>query len=277
MIEGFDDGDGRSDMGSMTAFVVDIDGYEGPLDILLSLARDQKVDLKQISVLQLADQYLAFVAEARRLDLELAAEYLVMAAWLAYLKSRLLLPEPPGAEEPSGEALAAALTFQLERLEAMREAGGHLLARNQLGQDFFARGQPERFYGDRLTVLQVDLYTLLKAYGAYLQRREGARPLRIEPQDLHSVEEALRWLRQNLGHAPSWENLWRYLPPGTFEGLRAGRLSARSALAATFAASLELARGGGVKLRQNKPFGPIYLRAAENGAENDADIDKDDA
>jgi segregation and condensation protein A len=240
------------------------------------LARDQKVDLKQISVLQLADQYLAFVAAARRLDLELAAEYLVMAAWLAYLKSRLLLPDPPGAEEPTGEALAAALKFQLERLEAMREAGGHLLARNQLGQDIFARGQPERFGGDMLTVLRVTLYDLLKAYGAHLQRREGAQPLRIEPQDLHSVEEALRWLRQNLGHAPSWENLWRYLPPGTFEGLRAGRLSARSALAATFAASLELARGGGVKLRQNKPFGPIYLRAAKSDAENDAGNDKDD-
>lgn len=263
MIDGFDDGDEQSDAARMAAFVVDIDGYEGPLDVLLSLARDQKVDLTQISVLQLADQYLAFVAAARRLDLELAAEYLVMAAWLAYLKSRLLLPEPPGAEEPSGEAMAAALTFQLERLEAMREAGQHLLARNQLGQDFFARGQPERFAGNTLTVLQVDLYELLKAYGAHLQRREGARPLRIEPHDLHSVEEALQRLRKNLGHAPSWENLWRYLPPGTFEGLREGRLSARSALAATFAASLELARGGGVRLRQNKPFGPIYLRASQ--------------
>jgi len=265
MIDGFDDTDQHADESPMTAFVVDIDGYEGPLDILLSLARDQKVDLTQISVLQLADQYLAFVAEARRLDLELAAEYLVMAAWLAYLKSRLLLPEPPGAEEPSGEAMAAALTFQLERLEAMREAGQHLMARNQLGQDFFARGQPERFGGNTLTVLQVDLSELLRAYGAHLQRRQGAQPLRIEPHDLHSVEDALKRLRKNLGHAPSWESLWRYLPPGTFEGLREGRLSARSALAATFAASLELAKGGGVRLRQNKPFGPIYLRAPQAG------------
>ncbi len=264
MIDGFDDRDEHSDAPPMAAFVVDIDGYEGPLDVLLSLARDQKVDLTQISVLQLADQYLAFVAEARRLDLELAAEYLVMAAWLAYLKSRLLLPEPPGADEPSGEAMAAALTFQLERLEAMRDAGQRLMARNQLGLDLFARGQPERFAGNTLTVVRVDLYELLRAYGAHLHRREGARPLRIEPQDLYSVEEALQRLRQNLGQAPSWENLWRYLPPGTFEGLRQGKLSARSALAATFAASLELARGGGVRLRQNRPFGPIYLRASEH-------------
>lgn len=264
MIDGFDDRDAPSETAPPGAFVVDIDGYEGPLDVLLSLARDQKVDLKQISVLQLANQYLAFVAEARRLDLELAAEYLVMAAWLAYLKSRLLLPEPPGAEEPSGEAMAAALTFQLERLEAMREAGQHLMARDQLGQDFFPRGQPERFGGNTLTVVRVDLYELLKAYGAHLRRREGARPLRIEPHDLYSVEEALRRLRQNLGQAPNWESLWRYLPPGTLEGLRQGKLSARSALAATFAASLELARVGGVKLRQSKPFGPIYLRASES-------------
>jgi segregation and condensation protein A len=164
--------------------------------------------------------------------------------------------------------MAAALTFQLERLEAMREAGQHLLARNQLGQDFFARGQPEQFGGNTLTVLQVDLYELLKAYGGYLRRREGAKPLRIEPHDLHSVEDALRRLRRNLGDAPNWENLWRYLPPGTFEGLREGRLSARSALAATFAASLELARGGGVRLRQSEPFGPIYLRSSGKDGED---------
>ena len=249
------------------AFVVDIDGYEGPLDILLVLAREQKVDLKEISIVQLADQYLGFVAEARRTNLELAAEYLVMAAWLAYLKSRLLLPEPAGADEPSGEAMAAALTFQLQRLEAMRDAGARLMARKRLGIDFFARGQPESFGENRVTVLRVDLFELLKSYGVHLRRRQELQPLRIQTSELSSVEEALERLRRGLGNFPGWENLWRYLPPGTFEGLGQGRLGARSALAATFAASLELVKQGGVKLRQGKPYGPIYLRAI--GWEND--------
>jgi segregation and condensation protein A len=246
-------------------FVVDLDGYEGPLDILLSLAREQKVDLKQISVLQLADQYLAFVAEARRIDLELAAEYLVMAAWLAYLKSRLLLPEPPGPEEPSGEQMAAALTFQLERLEAMRRAGGRLMAQNQLGHDFFARGRPERFGDNKVTVFQIDLYDLLRAYGDHIRHRHADQSLRIEPTDLSSVEDALQRLRRGLGYAPGWESLWRYLPEGTFERFREGHLSGRSAMATTFAAGLELAKSGEIILRQSKPFGPIYLRAVGEG------------
>ena len=253
--------------GPAGAFVVDIDGYEGPLDVLLVLAREQKVDLKEISIVQLADQYLGFVAEARRTNLELAAEYLVMAAWLAYLKSRLLLPESAGAEEPSGEAMAAALTFQLQRLEAMRDAGARLMARNRLGRDFFVRGRPESLSGNRVTVLRVDLFELLKAYGGHLRRRQDVQPLLIQTSELSSVEDALERLRRGLGSFPGWENLWRYLPPGTFEGLSQGRLAARSAMAATFAASLELVKQGGVKLRQGKAYGPIYLRAA--GREND--------
>jgi segregation and condensation protein A len=253
--------------GSAGMFVVDIDGYEGPLDVLLTLAREQKVDLKEISIVQLADQYLGFVAEARRTNLELAAEYLVMAAWLAYLKSRLLLPEPAGDEEPSGEAMAAALSFQLQRLEAMRDVGARLMARDRLGHDFFARGRPESLSGNRITVLRVDLFELLKAYGGHLRRREEVQPLRIQISELSSVEEALERLCRGLGSFPGWENLWRYLPPGTFEGLNQGRLAARSALAATFAASLELVRRGGIKLRQGKPYGPIYVKA--DAREND--------
>jgi segregation and condensation protein A len=253
--------------GATGTFVVDIDGYEGPLDVLLALAREQKVDLKEISIVQLAEQYLGFVAEARRTNLELAAEYLVMAAWLAYLKSRLLLPEAAGAEEPSGEAMAAALTFQLQRLEAMRDVGARLMARDRLGHDFFARGRPESLSGNRITVLRVDLFELLKAYSGHLRRREEVQPLQIQISELSSVEEALERLCRGLGSFPGWENLWRYLPPGTFEGLNQGRLAARSALAATFAASLELVRRGGIKLRQGKPYGPIYLKA--DAREND--------
>ena len=265
MVDHFDGASADRPDASVVPFVVDLDGYEGPLDMLLSLAREQKVDLKQISVLQLADQYLAFVAEASRLDLELAAEYLVMAAWLAYLKSRLLLPEPPGQEEPSGEQMAAALTFQLERLEAMRQSGSRLMARNQLGQDFFARGQAERLSDNKVTVFQVDLYDLLRAYGDHIRHRHVDQPLRIEPTDLSSVEDALQRLRRGLGYAPGWESLWRYLPEGTFESFRNGNLLGRSAMATTFAAGLELAKSGEIKLRQSKPFGPIYLRQVVEG------------
>ncbi|MGF1641765.1 MAG: segregation and condensation protein A [Rhodospirillales bacterium] len=249
------------------AFVVDVDGYEGPLDALLALARDQKVDLKEISILQLADQYLAFVAEARRTNLELAAEYLVMAAWLAYLKSRLLLPEPPADDEPSGEAMAAALGFQLRRLEAMRNAGARLMGRPRLGIDVFARGRPESFGDSRVTVVRTDLYALLAAYGGHLRRHRQVQPLRIEPSTLSSVEEALDRLRRGLGGFPGWENLWRYLPPGTWESLAQGRLDARSAMAATFAAGLELVKQGAMKMRQAKPFGPIYIRAVDREGE----------
>jgi segregation and condensation protein A len=237
-------------------FVVDIDGFEGPIDVLLALAREQKVDLKQISILQLADQYLAFVAAARRANLELAADYLVMAAWLAYLKSRLLLPEQGGEEEPTGEEMAAALAFHLQRLEAMREAGARLMARPKLGQDFFARGAPERFAAIESTVIQVSLYDLLRAY-ADQRRRKSSEVLHIEPFEIFTVEDALQRLRGMLGDIPDWASLWRFLPVGLV-----GNLIVRSAVASTFAASLELAREGRVRIRQDNPFGPIFLRAA---------------
>ena len=244
-----------------SAFVVDIEGYEGPIDVLLALARDQKVDLAQISILQLADQYLDFVAQARSINLELAADYLVMAAWLAYLKSRLLLPDLGGEDEPSGEEMAAALAFQLRRLEAVRDTGTRLMARARLGREFFPRGAPETFVSVSTSVFEVTLYDLLKAYGN-LKRLGDARTLRIEPWELYSVEDALKHLHRLLGGTSDWESLWRFLPPGLPRG-QPGGLAARSAVASTFAATLELARTGRLTLRQSGPFGPIYLRAAK--------------
>lgn len=239
-------------------FVVDIDGYEGPIDVLLTLARDQKVDLVQISILQLANQYLTFIEEARRSNLELAADYLVMAAWLAYLKSRLLLPELGGDDEPSGEEMAAALAYQLRRLESMREAGARLMGRRQLGQDFFRRGAPEAFATTTETILEVTLFELLRAYGDQ-RRRSGDQTLRIAPTGIYSVDDALQRLHRLLGSVPDWENLWRYLPDVVGDGL-----VARSAFASTFAASLEMAREGKLRLRQDGMFGPIYVRAGRD-------------
>src|SRR5215471_14310229 len=234
MEEGFDTG---GDPGSDAQFVLDLDGYEGPIDVLLTLARDQKVDLTKLSILDLADQYLAFVARARRLRLELAADYLVMAAWLAYLKSRLLLPE------------------------AMQRAGAQLMALPGLGRDFFVRGEPERVQVVARPVYRLTLYELLKAYGAQAAERQPSL-LRIPPHDLYSMDDALHRIGGMLGHTPDWHSLFHFLPPGMHDGLRR-----RAALAATFAASLELVRSGRAELRQDGTFGPIYLRPAPNPAE----------
>lgn len=235
--------------------LLDIDGFEGPIDLLLALARDQKVDLTRVSILQLAEQYLAFVAEARRLRLELAADYLVMAAWLAYLKSRLLLPEPQ-EEEPSGEELAAALAFQLQRLEAMQGAAARLMARPQLGRDRFARGAPEAMPVLEKQVMDVTLYDLLKAYGDHKRRQSRSDPLQIRPTELYSIEEALERMTEMLGRLPDWTRLSSFLPAGW----RGNPLKARSALASTFVATLELAKSGQVELRQERPFAPLFLR-----------------
>ena len=240
---------------SSAELVVDLEGYEGPIDMLLTLAREQKVDLTRISILQLADQYLAFISAARRLRLEIAADYLVMAAWLAYLKSRLLLPEPAPPDEPSGAELAAALTHQLQRLEAMQQAGARLMARPQLGRDVFGRGAPEGLPRVLKPIYQVTLYDLLRAYGDQRQRKEGS-VLHIEAPELYSMDDALQRLGRLLGRVPEWRSLMSFLPPG----LRGG-LVERSAVASTFAASLELARAGKLQLRQDSAFGPIYLRS----------------
>jgi segregation and condensation protein A len=236
--------------------VLDLDGYEGPIDVLLTLARDQKVDLARISILELADQYLAFIARARHLRLEIAADYLVMAAWLAYLKSRLLLPEPAGPGEPSGAELAAALAFQLRRLESMQDAGAKLMARPHLGRDLFARGLPEPVEVVTHPVFALSLYELLGAYGHIAGRRQHG-VLRIVPAELYSMDDALHRLRSMIGHSPDWQSLMSFLPPGL-----KGPLWRRSIVAATFAASLELVRAGTAELRQDRLFGPIFLRPA---------------
>jgi len=236
---------------------LDLDGFEGPIDVLLTLARDQKVDLTKISILQLANQYLDFIEQARELRLEIAADYLVMAAWLAYLKSRLLLPQ----SEPDGEQLSAAemaerLAFQLQRLEAMRKLGAQLLERPRLNRDFFGRGAPEPMDVVNTSVYELSLYELLKAYGDF-KNRDTITAFRIDPTELHSTESALERLRLIIGDVPDWTVLSAFLP----KGLR-GSLVTRSAMAATFAASLELAKAGKLMLQQSACFAPLYIRTA---------------
>lgn len=248
--------------GEAGAFIVDLEGFEGPIDVLLSLAREQKLDLAQISILALADQYLAFVAEARRHNLELAADYLVMAAWLAYLKSRLLLPDLGDGEEPSGAEMAIALAFQLKRLEAMQQAGQELMARSRLGAEFRARGEPESYRRITNTVYDLSLFELLKAYGDQQRRGGHSGPLLIEPFELHTVDDALVRLRRLLGATPDWQSLWQFLP----KDLRKG-LVMRSAVASTFSAGLELAKEGKARIQQATVFGPIFMRSTDEGSD----------
>ena len=236
-----------------SALVLDLEGYEGPIDMLLQLARDQKVDLTRISILALANQYLDFVSRARKLRLELAADYLVMAAWLAYLKSRLLLPEPEDGEEPSGAEMAAALKYQLQRLQAMQDAGTRLMALPRLGRDVFARGEPAPLRVVAETTYDVSLYELLSAYGQSRSRNQ-ATTLRIEPIDLYSVDDALHRLTRLLGAMPGWQTLNAFLP----HDLQGGLLW-RSAIASTFSATLEMSRRGQLRIRQDGPFEPIHL------------------
>lgn len=247
---------------SDTAFTLDLEGYEGPIDVLLQLARDQKVDITKLSILALADQYVEFVLRAHRLRLELAADYLVMAAWLAYLKSRLLLPVPTELEEePSGPEMAAALRFQLQRLQAMQDAGQTLLALPRLGRDVFPRGEPAPLRVVSTTRYDLSLYDLLRAYGR-IQRPANENSLRIDGGELYSVDEALGRLRALLGASPMWQDLLSFLP----EELRGGVVW-RSAVSATFAASLEMTREGRAEIRQDGPFRPIYLRRGPEHAE----------
>jgi segregation and condensation protein A len=237
------------------ALIVDVDGFEGPLDLLLSLSRAQKVDLRRISVLQLAEQYLAFVTGARDLRIELAADYLVMAAWLAYLKSRLLLPPDPADEGPSAEDLAAHLAFRLERLEAMREAAARLMARDRMGRDFFPRGAPE-VAADRVRVVwTASLIDLMRGY-AHIRTRDEFRPYAFDREDLLTMEQALDRLRPMVGAVVTWTELAAFLPPDWTGAPR----RQRSALAAHFAAALELAKRGEVDLSQAAPFAPVLLR-----------------
>jgi segregation and condensation protein A len=247
---------GRADgMAGDSELVVNLEGFEGPLDILLTLARDQKVDLRRISMVALVDQYLDFIANARRLRLEIAADYLVMAAWLAYLKSRLMLPEPPQSEDqPTAEQMADALAWQLRRLEAMQEAGIRLMARGQLGRDWFRRGAPEGVPIVRKPIWDVKLYDLLKYYGE-IHRRGQDTVMHIKPMEFYSVEEAAERLARMLGIAVEWQSLLSFLPPGLQDAMKR-----RSAMASTFVASLHMAKEGALELRQTEAFGPIFMR-----------------
>ncbi|MEX0284518.1 MAG: ScpA family protein [Paracoccaceae bacterium] len=244
------------------ALIVDVDGYEGPLDVLLTLARTQKVDLRTISVLDLAQQYLGFVERAKALRLELAADYLVMAAWLAFLKSRLLLPPDPEDEGPSGEELAAHLAFQLERLQAMRTASARLMARDRLGRDFFARGQGEDVTRIRTVQYTASLLDLMQAY-ARVRTRDEFRPFVMDRDNVYTMEQALDRMRGLIGYSGSWADMSSYLP----DGWQMDPKRRRSATAATFAASLQLAKEGLMEIRQSDTFAPIQLRAREDGHE----------
>jgi segregation and condensation protein A len=252
------------------ALVVSLDGFEGPLDVLLALARTQKVDLAKISVLALANQYLEFIAEARKLRLELAADYLVMAAWLAYLKSRLLLPREASSEdEVTGDELAARLAFRLKRLEAMRNAGAALMTRKRLGRDIFARGMPEGMRTIRIREYTGVIYDLLKAY-ADQRRRTVKRVHVVHRRTVWSIKEARQRLEALVGQSgdegageavPDWVELSKYLT----QYLSNPEL-ARTAIASSFGATLEMAREGLVEISQAEPFAPIYVRKREDGA-----------
>lgn len=237
------------------ALIVDVDGYEGPLDLLLTMSRTQKVDLRRISVLALARQYLAFIEEARALRIELAADYLVMAAWLAFLKSRLLLPPDPEDEGPSGEDLAAHLAFQLERLQAMRDAAAKLMARDQKGRDFFARGITEDVTRVRKVRFTATLLDLMHGY-ARIRTKDEFRPYAMDRAHVMTMEQALDRMRGLIGYSGDWADLTSYLPEGweTSPGRR------RSATASTFAASLEMAKAGQIQIRQSGLFEPIQIR-----------------
>lgn len=238
------------------ALIVDVDGFEGPLDLLLMLSRTQKVDLLKISVLALAEQYLRFVEHAKTLRIELAADYLVMAAWLAFLKSRLLLPPDPEDEGPSGEELAAHLAFQLERLSAMRDCAAKLMARDQKGRDFFVRGLPEDVTRVRKIRYTATLLDLMQGY-ARLKTKDDFRPYVMDRDHVMTLEQALDRMRGLIGYAGNWTDLLSYLP----EGWDTNPQRRRSATASHFAASLELVKNGAIQIRQTDAFAPIQIKA----------------
>ncbi|NCQ23809.1 MAG: segregation/condensation protein A [Rhodobacteraceae bacterium CG17_big_fil_post_rev_8_21_14_2_50_63_15] len=237
------------------SLIVDVDGFEGPLDLLLTLSRTQKVDLRKISVLDLARQYLAFVEQAKALRLELAADYLVMAAWLAFLKSRLLLPPDPAEDGPSGEDMAAHLAFQLERLQAMRDCAARLMARDRLGRDVFSRGIPEDVARVRRVRYSATLLDLMQGY-ARIRTRDEFRPFVMDRDAIFTMEQALERMRGMIGFAGTWTDILSYLP----DGFTTDPMRRRSATASTFAASLELVKEGRVEIRQSETFAPIELR-----------------
>lgn len=259
----FDDPDPVADE---PLLVVDVGGYEGPLDLLLDLARRQKVDLREISVLALAEQYLAFIETARSLRLELAVDYLVMAAWLAFLKSRLLLPPDPTEEGPSGDEMAAHLAFQLQRLEAMREAAARLLGRDQLGRDVFARGDTETVRRAVKVTYQASIVDLMRAY-ARIKTRDDFTPLHFQRGPVFAMEQALERMRGILGTRIGWHELGAWLP----DDWRHEARRRRSATAASFAAALELVKAGALEIRQEAAFAPLWLKPCGPINDNDGE------
>ena len=250
----FDEVEPRERSEGDPALLVDVDGFEGPLDLLLELARRQKVDLQRISILALAEQYLRFVEEARRLRLELAADYLVMAAWLAYLKSRLLLPEPPKGEEPSAADLATALAVRLRRLEAIRTAAEQLADRDRLGREVFARGAPEPIEVRSIPRWQASLFDLLSAYAHQRQHQFNAR-VTLHKRRVWSLAEAREALERLIGAAADWTALDAYLAAYV-----ATPEQRATVMASALSASLEMVREGQLLLRQDAPFAPLYAR-----------------
>jgi segregation and condensation protein A len=233
---------------------LNLDGWEGPLDLLLNLARGQKVDLAQISILQLVDQYTDYIANARALKLEIAADYLVMAAWLAYLKSCLLLPKDP-EQDPSPEEVALRLQMRLQRLDAMREAGARLLGRDRLGRDVFVRGAPEGLRLVRKSAWQVRPFELFSAYGTVKARTSPAMHV-VHARSVMSLDDAIDRVGRMIGMAIDWTEIGHFLPESDDPAYR------RSALASSFVAALELARRGRLDIRQDGPFTPLKVRAA---------------
>ncbi len=265
--DGFEEGGARVEIAAQSGgLVVDIDGFEGPLDVLLALARTQKVDLAKIAILPLAEQYLEFINEAKRLELDLAADYLVMASWLAFLKSKLLLPPPEEEEGPTGEEMAARLAFQLRRLEAMRNAAAELMKRKRMGQHVFQRGAPEGIRVTRTSVYTGTLYDLLKAYSEERIRALKPTKMTIKKQPVFAIEAARHRLEKMLGMLIDWDRIDALLPESFVTGKER-----RTALASTLSASLELVRDGYIEVQQGNAYEPIFVRKRDVPRENDRD------
>ncbi len=254
MTDAFDDFEPSRPASADERLTLDLDGWEGPLDLLLTLARAQKVDLQKISILALVEQYLVFISDAKQLRLEIAADYLVMAAWLAYLKSCLLLPRDAAAD-PSAEDLAARLQLRLQRLQAMREAGSRLIARDRLGRDVFVRSRPEGLKLVRRAAWRADLYDLIAAYGIIRARGEPSVHI-VSRRPVMTLDEAIHRLERMIGMKVEWTALESFLPESDDPEYR------RSALASSFVATLELARLGKLQIDQKRTFAPLYVRAA---------------
>ncbi len=262
--------DDTSGEGGVDQLLLRIEGYEGPIDLLLDLARNQKVDIAKISILQLVRQYLVFIEMAKEKHLELAAEYLVMAAWLAYLKSRIFLPKEEESDEPSAEDMAQALQFQLMRLEAMQNAAEKLQERPQLGEGVYGRGEPEGLGTTLVTQWNVTLFDIIKAYGD-IERRKDDSQYDLPTFELMSMDKAMGRLTSMLGRLPKsginsvWTTLNSFMPENMEDSLYA-----RSALASTFTAGLEMAKQGRLEFRQDGLFRPIYMRTTPSDDEDGA-------